>query len=71
MLNNIKSLYNLQFLLELLSEKHKLKLIIYSNQLKEKLGINLQTYKDISGVCRTIEKNGQGQEKSLKTNGVA
>ena len=70
MLNNIKSLYNLKFLFEFISEKHKLKLIIYNNELKDKLGINLQTYKEKSGICRIIEKNGQGQETSLKTHKI-
>ena len=50
MLNNIKSIYNLKSLLELLSEKYKLKLIIYNNELKDRLGINLQIYKEESGV---------------------
>ena len=66
MLNNIKSLFNLKTLFEYVSEKNKLKLIIYNNQLKNRLGINLQIYKEKSGICRTIQKNGQGQEKNLK-----
>ena len=70
MLNNIKSLYNLKLLLELLSEKYKLRFIIYNKGLKDKLGINLEKYKEKSGICRIIEKNGQGQETSLKTNKI-
>ena len=52
---------------ELVPEKYKLKLIIYNNQLKDKLEINLQIYKEKSCRCRIIDKNGQGQETSLKT----
>ena len=70
MLNNIKSLYNLKFLLELVLEKCKLKLIIYDNQLKDKLGINLQTYKEKIGKYRIIENNGQGKGTILKTNKI-
>ena len=70
MLNNIKSVYNLKSIFELVPEKYKLKLIIYNNQLKDKLEINLQTYKEKSGKCRIIDKNGHGQETSLKTNKI-
>ena len=70
MFNNIKSVYILKLIFNLISEKNKLKLIIHNKQLQTKLEINLKTYKTKSGICRIIEKDGQGEEKSLKTNKI-
>ena len=44
MLTNIKSKYILELLLSLITEKKKLKILIYNKSLKTKLSLNLEVY---------------------------
>jgi len=48
-----------------LSEKQKLKIIIYNKDLQKKLDINIENYKKIRGIYREGEKNGKGKEYDL------
>ena len=45
----IKSIYNIKQVLSYLSEKIKLNMIIYNKVFQNKLGINIENYKKISG----------------------
>ena len=60
MLENIKSLYNVQNIFNFIRDyKRRLKLIKYNKNLQEKLGINLINYQLFSGKYIVHEKNGK------------
>ena len=65
---DINSIYILENIFSFWEESQKLNMIIYNNQLKKKLGVNIQTYKKISGKYKIGEKNGKGSEYILNTN---
>jgi len=67
-LKDIKSLYVLKKMFSFLYENQKLKIIIYSKYLQNIFGIDIEYYKNISGVYKIIEKNGNGKEYELDTN---
>ena len=67
-LRNIKSEYILKHIFSYINQKEKLNLIIYKKELQEKIGVNIEDYKKVSGKCRIIEKNGKGREYKLNTN---
>ena len=54
--------YILKYIFSFLSEKQKLKIIIYNKDLQKKLDINIENYKRIRGIYRVIERNGKGKE---------
>ena len=56
---NIKSEYNIKDIFSFLSEKKKLKIIIYNKDLQKKLDINIENYKNLRGIYREGEKNGK------------
>ena len=64
---SIESLYILKDIFSLLSEKQKLKIIIYNKELQKKLEINIEDYKKIRGIYREGEKNGKGKEYYIST----
>jgi len=59
---SIESLYILKYIFSFLSEKQKLKVIIYNKNLQKKLDKNIENYKRIRGVYKEGEKNGKGKE---------
>ena len=67
-LNSIKSLNILKKIFYLLNKDKILELIIYNNNLKKKLNINIENYKNQSGKYKIGEKNGRGKEFALDTN---
>ena len=67
LLNSIKSNYVCKKILSILETKIKLNLVIYNKQIKNKLGINLDDYKSISGKEIIGERNGKGKEYKLGT----
>ena len=62
---SIESLYILKYIFSFLSEKQKLKIIIYNKDLQKKLDINIDNYKRIRGIYRVIERNGKGKEFNI------
>ena len=66
-MDNIKSAYIFKNIFTFISPKSKLKLIIYNKKLQSKLDTTLKSYKEVSGICREIDKEGFGQEINLKT----
>ena len=67
MLTNIKLKYILELLLSLITEKKKLKILIYNKSLKTKLSLNLEVYQKASGITRTFLKTGEIKDYSIKT----
>ena len=65
---SIETLYILKDIFSFLSEKQKLKIIIYNKHLQSKLDINFRDYKRISGRYIEGEKNGKGKEYNISTN---
>ena len=65
---SIASLYILKDIFSFLSQKQKLKIIIYNKHLQKKLDINIEDYKRISKTYREGEKNGKGKEYIISTN---
>ena len=59
---SIESLYILKDIFSFLSEKQKLKIIIYNKYIQNKLDINIEDYKRISKRYREGERNGKGKE---------
>jgi len=59
---SIKSQYILKGIFSFLSEKQKLKIIIYNKNLQIKLDINIENYKRIRGIYKKGERNGKGKE---------
>ena len=51
-----------------LSEKQKLKIIIYNKNLKKKLDINIENYKRIRGVYKEGERNGKEKNMIIMVN---
>ena len=65
---NVKSLNIIKHILSFLSRNEKLNLIAYNKNLQNKLGINIEYYKQISGRYKIIDTNGKGKEYELITN---
>ena len=65
---SIKSLYILKDIFSFLSEKQKLKIIIYNKYLRKNLDINIENYKRIRGIYREGERNGKGKEYYISSN---
>ena len=68
LLNNINSLYILNEIFSFLNAKRELNIIIYNKQMQEKLLIDIEDYKIITGKYKTGEKNGKGNEYLLNLN---
>ena len=66
--NGVKSLYIIKYILSFLSEKQKLEMIIYNKEFQNKLGIDVEYYKKISGKYLIRENNGNGKVYELDTN---
>ena len=64
---SLESLYILKDIFSFLSEKLKLKIIIYNKDLQKKLDINIEDYKRIGGIYKEGEKNGKGKEYCIST----
>ncbi len=60
--------YIIKYIFSFLSEKKKLKMMIYNKKLQKKFNINIDNYKSISGKIHIGERNGIGKEISLNTN---
>ena len=67
-MKSIKSLFIIKRILSHLEESNKLKLILYNKHLQNKLGIDIDSYKKISGRYKIAEPNGYGKEYKLNTN---
>ena len=67
LLNTIKSRYIFGKIVSILAVKIKLNLFIYNKKIKNKLGINLDDYKKISGKEFIGDRNGEGKEYKLGT----
>ena len=57
-IRDINSPFIVKHIFLFLSEKKKLKIIIYNKQLQKKLDINIEDYKKIRGIYKEGEKNG-------------
>ena len=64
-IKSIKSLFIIKKLFSHLTEIKKLELLIYNKHFQNKLGIDLEYYKKISGRYKTGGKNGFGKEYKL------
>ena len=71
LLKTIKSKYIIEIIFSFLYEKKKLNLMVYNKKFKEKLDINRDYYKEISGKINIGERNGIGMEYKLGTNILA
>ena len=63
--SSVKSIYILRYILSFIPEKRKLNIIIYNKELQNKLGINIEYYKKISGKFKISKRNGFGKEYKL------
>jgi len=64
----IKSSFILKKIFNFLNAKQKLNIIIYNKQLQEKIEVNIEDYKKISGKYKIAQKTGKGVEYILNTN---
>ena len=60
--SSVKSIYILRYILSFIPEKRKLNIIIYNKELQNKLGINIEYYKKISGKFKISKRNRFGKE---------
>ena len=67
-LEYINSPYIIKEIFSFLDEKQKLNMIIYNKHLKNIYGVDIQTYKKISGKYKIGEKNGFAKEYILYKN---
>ena len=67
-IGDIKSTYILKDIFSYLNKKQKLNLIMYNKQLQERLSVDIEDYKEVSGKYKIAEKNGKGREYELNTN---
>ena len=58
----IKSFYILKRIFSFLWKNKKLDLMAYNKQLQEKIGINIENYKNTSNKFKIAERNGIGKE---------
>jgi len=65
---SIASLYILKDIFSFLSQKQKLKIIIYNKHLQKKLDINIEYYKKISRIYKEGGRNGKVKEYIISTN---
>ena len=65
--NSIKSEYNLNEIFSFLEKTNTLNIIIYNKQLQNRLKINLEYYKKISGKYKVGKKDGLGKIFILNT----
>ena len=68
LLISIKSQYILRSIFSHLNEKRKLLMINNNKLIQNKLNLDLEYYKKISGKYKIAEKNGNGREYILNTN---
>ena len=66
-IKSIKSCYILEWILSFLDKAQKLNMIIYNKELQKILDIDINTYKNISGKYKIVDKNGKGKEYILYT----
>ena len=67
MLNNLKSNLILKKIFCYPEEKVRLNIIKYNKTIQNKLNIDIEKYKKVSGIRRNILKNGEIKEYSLAT----
>ena len=65
---SIQSLYIIKDIFSFLSEKRKLKILLYNKYFQKKLDINIENYKRIRKIYKIGEKNGRGKEYYIPTN---
>ena len=68
LLKAVKSIYITRQIFSLLYENRKLILISHNKKYQNKLEINIENYKTISGKYKIAEKNGKGKEYNLIRN---
>ena len=68
LLKAVKSIYITRQIFSFLYENRKLILISHNKKYQNKLEINIENYKTISGKYKIAEKNGKGKEYSLIAN---
>ena len=68
LLKAVKSIYITRQIFSFLYENRKLILISHNKKYQNKLEINIENYKIISGKYKIAEKNGKGKEYNLITN---
>ena len=59
-INRINNFYNTKEILSFLEPWKKLDIIIYNRKLQEKIKVNIEDYKRLSGKFKKGEKNGKG-----------
>ena len=64
----VKSIYITRHIFSFLYENRKLILISHNKKYQNKLEINIDNYKTISGKYKIVEKNGKGKEYNLISN---
>ena len=64
----LKSLYIIKYIFSFLYENKKLDLIIHNKSFQNKLNIDLEYYKEISGKYKITEGDKKGKEYKLGTN---
>ncbi len=64
-IGDINSSYIINGIFLFLNEKQKFNLIIYNKKLQKIFGIDIITYKKLSGKYKIGEKNGEGREYTL------
>ena len=68
LIKNIESLYNFNIIFSYLEQSKKLEIIIYNKQIQEKIGVNIEDYKETSQRYKKGKKNGKGSEYILGNN---
>ena len=67
MLGKIQSTEFIKKLFDNIEEKTRLKLVKYNKELKKKLEINIDTFKEISGKYIVYESGGKAKEYCIST----
>ena len=65
---SIKSNYIIKTIFSFLKKDIKLYLFHYNKQFQNLSGFNLEDYKKLSGICRTLKEDGYGEEYIVNTN---
>ena len=64
-IGDIKSSYIIEGIFLFLNEKQKLNMIIYNKELQKIFGVDIKSYKKVSGKYKIGNKNGKGREYNL------
>ena len=67
LIKNVKSIYVLKNIFSCINQFQKLLIIQYNKEVQNRLNIDIENFKKMSGIHKEGERNGKGKEYILNT----